>query len=59
MRTFGKIYRDKDIAYDVQVSAGLRFRGERQDFEEMVGNLVDNASKWAHGRVAIRAPRGR
>ncbi|MDR7039441.1 signal transduction histidine kinase [Methylobacterium sp. BE186] len=55
VRTFGKIYRDKDIAYEVSVSAGLRFRGERQDFEEMVGNLVDNASKWAHGRVAIRA----
>jgi signal transduction histidine kinase len=55
VRTFGKIYRDKDIAYEVHVPAGLRFRGERQDFEEMVGNLVDNASKWAHARVAIRA----
>ncbi|WP_375408873.1 sensor histidine kinase [uncultured Methylobacterium sp.] len=55
VRTFGKIYRDKDIAYEVSVPAGLRFRGERQDFEEMVGNLVDNASKWAHGRVSIRA----
>ncbi|AWN35025.1 sensor histidine kinase [Methylobacterium radiodurans] len=55
VRTFGKIYRDKDIAYEVHVPPGLRFRGERQDFEEMVGNLVDNASKWAHGRVAIRA----
>ncbi|WP_204265039.1 ATP-binding protein, partial [Klebsiella aerogenes] len=55
VRTFGLFYRDWDFAYDVQVSAGLRFRGERQDFEEMVGNLVDNASKWAKGRVAIRA----
>ncbi len=55
VRTFGKIYRDKDIAYDVRVLEGLRFRGERQDFEEMVGNLVDNASKWATGRVAITA----
>ncbi|WP_430913102.1 sensor histidine kinase [Methylobacterium sp. sgz302541] len=55
VRTFGKIYRDKDIAYEVSVPPGLRFRGERQDFEEMVGNLVDNASKWAAGRVAIRA----
>jgi len=55
VRTFGKIYRDKDIAYEVHVPSGLRFRGERQDFEEMVGNLVDNASKWALGRVAIRA----
>ncbi|NEU10508.1 sensor histidine kinase [Methylobacterium sp. BTF04] len=55
VRTFGKIYRDKAIAYEVTVPAGLRFRGERQDFEEMIGNLVDNASKWAHGRVSIRA----
>ena len=55
VRTFGKIYRDKDIAYEVHVPPGLRFRGERQDFEEMVGNLVDNASKWAAGRVSIRA----
>ncbi len=55
VRTFGKIYRDKDIAYEVHVSPGLRFRGEKQDFEEMIGNLVDNASKWAHGRVSISA----
>ena len=55
VRTFGKIYRDKDIAYEVHVSPGLRFRGEKQDFEEMIGNLVDNASKWAQGRVAISA----
>jgi signal transduction histidine kinase len=55
VRTFGKIYRDKDIAYEVHVPPGLRFRGEKQDFEEMIGNLVDNASKWAAGRVSISA----
>ncbi len=55
VRTFGKIYRDKDIAYTVHVPSGLRFRGERQDFEEMIGNLVDNASKWAARQVSIRA----
>jgi len=33
--------------------SGLRFRGERQDFEDMVGNLVDNAGKWASSRVEI------
>ena len=55
VRTFGKIYRDKDIAYEVHVPPGLRFRGEKQDFEEMIGNLVDNASKWADSRVSISA----
>jgi signal transduction histidine kinase len=33
----------------------VRFRGEQQDLEEMVGNLVDNACKWAQSRVSIEA----
>src|SRR5262249_43066916 len=31
----------------------VRFHGERQDFEEMLGNLVDNACKWANSRVEL------
>ena len=31
----------------------LRFRGERHDLEEMIGNLYDNACKWAQGRVRL------
>src|SRR5690606_18081838 len=37
-------------------SAGLeaaRFRGEQQDLEEIIGNLVDNACKWARTRVDV------
>ncbi len=55
IRTFAKIYRDRDLALAADVPAGLRFRGERQDLEEMVGNLVDNACKWAAGRVELGA----
>ena len=36
-----------------------RFRGERPDLEEMIGNLVDNACKWAKSRVAIEVVRER
>lgn len=37
------------------VPAGLAFAGEAQDLQEMVGNLLDNACKWARELVRIRA----
>jgi signal transduction histidine kinase len=55
VRTLAKIHRDRAVAFDTSVPAALRFRGERQDLEEMIGNLVDNAGKWARGRVLVSA----
>jgi signal transduction histidine kinase len=52
-RTMEKLHRERDIAIAVDVPAYARFRGEEQDLEEMIGNLVDNACKWAQSRVAI------
>ena len=52
-RTMEKIYHPRGIAIDVGAPEGVRFRGERQDLEEMLGNLVDNACKWAQARVSI------
>jgi len=52
-RSMEKLHRERDIAIDVDVPAHASFRGEQQDLEEMVGNLVDNACKWAQSRVAI------
>ena len=52
---FGKIHRNID--FDAEVEEGLRFRGDRRDLDEMVGNLVDNAGKWARTSVEIRAAR--
>lgn len=58
-RTLERINRDKGVAVTVDCPEGLKFRGERQDLEEMVGNLMDNACKWAAGRVAVVArPQG-
>jgi signal transduction histidine kinase len=54
-RTFAKIYRDKDLDIDTEGVAGAQFRGEKQDLEEMLGNLLDNACKWARGRVVVTA----
>jgi signal transduction histidine kinase len=52
-RTMEKLYRARDIAIAVDVPAHALFRGEQQDLEEMIGNLVDNGCKWAQSRVAI------
>lgn len=52
-RTFAKIYSEKNLSIAASIPVGMRFRGERQDLEEMVGNLVDNACKWARKRVRI------
>jgi signal transduction histidine kinase len=48
-----KVYQHRGIAIDLDAPAPVRFRGERQDLEEMVGNLVDNACKWAQMRVSV------
>lgn len=43
------------IALDLDVPASLAFAGERQDLEEMTGNLIENAVKWADRRIRISA----
>jgi signal transduction histidine kinase len=45
---------------DVEVSLALPahdivFAGEHEDLEEMLGNLLENAMKWASGKVAVSA----
>lgn len=53
-RTLQRINAGRDIAVEIDCADGTRFRGEQQDLEEMVGNLLDNAFKWAEGRVEVR-----
>jgi signal transduction histidine kinase len=57
-RTMEKIHRVRGVAIEVSAGSPTRFRGERQDLEEMVGNLVDNACKWAASRVFIEVLAG-
>src|SRR4051812_28940366 len=52
-RTMEKIHRGRGIVVEAEADPSAKFRGERQDLEEMVGNLVDNACKWAASRVFI------
>ena len=54
-RTLQKIYRDRGLELEIVCPPDLKFRGERQDLEEMLGNLMDNACKWAECRVHLVA----
>lgn len=52
-RTLLRIYAAKQLALEVTCPEGLVFAGARQDLEEMLGNLLDNACKWAERRVRV------
>ncbi len=57
VRTFEKLYADRGLDFEVSAPEGLRFRGETQDLTDLIGNLLDNAGKWARTRVRISAER--
>jgi signal transduction histidine kinase len=54
-RVLEQIHERRGIEIDVECPQTLFFRGERQDLEEMAGNLIDNACKWAKSHVSVRA----
>lgn len=54
-RTFQKIFAYKQLTIESVLEPDLKFRGEKQDLEEMLGNLVDNACKWARSQVWVNA----
>jgi signal transduction histidine kinase len=53
VRALERIHQDREIEISVQCPDLVRFQGERQDLEEMLGNLLDNACKWAKKNVQI------
>jgi signal transduction histidine kinase len=55
VRTFEKLHAERGLTFSVDLPDGLRFRGEVQDLTDLIGNLLDNAGKWARERVTIRA----
>src|SRR5688572_28567098 len=49
-RVMRKVHQERALDIQTSVAPELRFRGEKQDLEEMTGNLLDNACKWAASR---------
>jgi len=53
VRTMRRLHAGRELAIDAEVSPAHEIRGRREDLDEMLGNLLDNACKWARSRVAI------
>ncbi|MEX2125116.1 MAG: ATP-binding protein [Woeseia sp.] len=49
-----KVYKDKNPDIALDVADGVVFRGDRGDFLELAGNLLDNACKWCRARVELQ-----
>ena len=56
-RMLERLHREKGVAIDVDVDPKAVFRGERGDFDELVGNLLENAAKWCKSRVNVTVTR--
>lgn len=50
-----RLYRERGLSIRIEDAAGAVFRGDAEDLEEMVGNLMDNACKWARSQVLVHA----
>ena len=54
-RTLPRLYADRHLSIDVRVDPSHAVRVQREDLDEMLGNLLDNACKWARSRVVIES----
>jgi signal transduction histidine kinase len=58
IRTMSRIHAERQLVLTKEnLASSLIFRGESQDLQEMLGNLLDNACKWARHRVQVGALR--
>jgi signal transduction histidine kinase len=57
VRTLERLHAERDLCIGTDVPASHFFRGQREDLDEMIGNLLDNACKWARREVRITCAR--
>jgi signal transduction histidine kinase len=55
VRTLERLYVEKGISIQSAIPPGHGVRVRREDLDEMLGNLLDNACKWARSRVRVES----
>lgn len=53
-RLMQRVHGDRDVRFACDANAQGLFAGAREDLEEMLGNLLDNAGKWAAHSVEVK-----
>lgn len=53
VRTVARIYAERSLTIQADIDPSHVVRVQREDLDEMVGNLLDNACKWARHRVLV------
>lgn len=51
------LHQGRDLQWAARLEDGVAWRGEATDLDEMLGNLLDNAGKWARTQVQVSAQR--
>jgi two-component system, OmpR family, sensor histidine kinase PhoQ len=52
-----KVYAEKDLQFEIACAEAMNWRIDEGDLFEMMGNLMDNAAKWARRRVRVEVQR--
>ena len=52
-RALLRVHAERNLAVNVQVAEDVSVRAQREDLDEMLGNLMDNACKWARQTVVV------
>jgi len=58
VRGLEKVYAGKNVLCEFEIAPGVQFYGEAGDLQELLGNLLENAFKWARHRVLLTARPG-
>jgi len=53
VRALQRLHAERDLRIEIDAPASHAFRGQREDLDEMLGNLLDNACKWACAQVRL------
>lgn len=58
VRGLEKVYAAKGVFCEFEIDPAARFYGEKGDLQELLGNLLENAFKWARSRVLLTVRTG-